>query len=147
MSCALVMTAEDLELHDRLGAVLPQLAYQRPLSEAASRGDLDLAFIQRESEMPRTWWKLGNMPLVAVVTDTVGKPAGPTTWRSTVPLIAWAEIAILHRTGAPAGHYRLAAELAKTHLRVLLVEAPAGTFDAWLALLEMMAGLAVEVLR
>jgi len=141
------MTAEDLELAERLNVVMPQLAYQRPLSQAASCGNLDLAFIQRDSEMPRTWRKLGNMPLVAVITDVTGKPAGPTTWRSTAPLIAWAEIAILHCAGTETGHYAHAVQIAKTHLCTLLIEAPAETFDGWLTLLRGRPGLPIEVIR
>lgn len=143
----LVMTAEDLELDARLGAIMPTTAHQRPLSAAAARDELDLAFIQRDSVLPRVWAKARNLPLVAVVTDTVGRPAGPATWLCAGPLVEWAEIAILHRAGTEMRHYAHAVELAKTYLRTLLIEAPAETFEDWLALLHGRAGLPVEVLR
>lgn len=98
--------------------------------------------------MPRAWARARrNLPLVAVIIDTVGKPAGPATWRSAAALIAWAEIAVLQRQASVMGHYAYAAELAKTHLKVLLIEAPAEWFEDWLELLQRRAELVVEVIR
>ena len=147
MQADLVMTREDLKQSIRIEEAFPQVSYGLPLSRVALAGDLDLAFLQRETPMPWAWQRGRNLPLVAVIVDTVGKPAGPSTWRSAVPLVAWAHIAVLHRAGAEQGHYRHAAELAKTHLRVLLIEAPAEVFGEWLALLEGRQELAVEVIR
>ena len=79
--------------------------------------------------------------------DTVGKPAGPATWCSAAPLVAWAEIAVLHRAGAETRHYAHAAELAKTHNRVLLIEAPAEGFAQWRERLEATADLSVDLIH
>ena len=148
MSAAdLVMTAAELKSDMQLAELFPDLGYSRRLYDAALAQDIDLAFMRRDAPMPRAWQTRRNLPLVVVVSDTVGTPTGPTSWRSTVDLISWAEVAILHRAGAPVGHYAHAAELAKTHLRVLLIETPAETFDAWLALLQNRPRLAVEVMR
>lgn len=143
----LVMTQSELESSIRFDEAFPKLGYCLPLSRAAFASDLDLAFVERETVLPRTWRKTRNLPLVAVVTDTVGKPAGPGTWRSAVPLIEWAELAILHRAGGETGHYAHAVQIAKTHLRTLLIEAPAETFEDWFRLLQRQAELAIEVIQ
>lgn len=143
----LIMTEEDLEQSIRIDEAFPQASYGLPLSRVALAGDLDLAFLQRETLMPDAWQNSRNLPLVAVVIDTVGRSTGPATWRSAVSLAAWADLAVLHRSGAEKVHYRHAAELAKTYLRVLLVEAPAAVFEDWLELLQRRVELAVEVIR
>jgi len=81
------------------------------------------------------------------VIDTVGKPAGPATWCSAAPLVAWAEIAILHRAGAPKEHYSRAAELAKTHNCVLLIESPWDLMKPWRRAIDKRPGLPVDLLQ
>jgi len=67
--------------------------------------------------------------------------------RASAPNCKRAEIAILHRAGAPKEHYSRAAELAKTHNRVLLIESPWDLMKPWRRAIDKRPGLPVDLLQ
>jgi hypothetical protein len=76
-----------------------------------------------------------RQPALVVVGGDDGRGDGPSAWPIARRMFRWANVIILHGSGAECWHYELAIEGAELHRRALLVECEAAALDAWQALI------------
>ena len=72
-----------------------------------------------------------QLPTLAVIGDDDYRSTGPSGWRATPTLAAWAAAAVIHAAGASAESYAEAAKAARVLGRAVLVETDTAHVEQW----------------
>ncbi len=101
------------------------------------RGELNTVAPMRGTVMPPLYrLEKQGRPIIAILGDDDYQPAGPSTWACAAKLRCWAAFAIVHGAGAERAHYDMAADLAKSARRLLLIETTSAAAQLWAAFLS-----------
>jgi hypothetical protein len=79
------------------------------------------------------------LPLVVILAGNDTDPAGPGHFPQAHRLMRWARALIVHGTEGHPFHYEFAAEAARTHGRVLMVETATAYLGDWIAFKSVVA--------
>ena len=72
-----------------------------------------------------------DRPALVVFGDDVDEPIGPARMPSVERLMRWARVVVIHGTGGTVGQYKAAVATAERCRRLVLVECPSRSIDAW----------------
>jgi hypothetical protein len=104
--------------------------FRNPIYRAALAGDAALVELMPGTRIPReVLWR--DAPTIVVANDDAGRSNGVGDFPDADRLMKWARRVMIHAMGGEAGHYQLAADAARNHGRVLLVETRTAHEVAW----------------
>jgi hypothetical protein len=104
--------------------------FRNPIYRAALAGDAALVELTPGARIPReVLWR--DAPTIVVAGDDAGRSHGPGDFPDANRLMKWARRVMIHAMGGEAAHYQLAADAARNHGRVLLIETRTANEIAW----------------
>lgn len=104
--------------------------FRNPIYRAALAGDAALVELMPGTRIPReVLWR--DAPTIIVANDDAGRSNGAGDFPDADRLMKWARRVMIHAMGGEAAHYQLAADAARNHGRVLLVETRTAHEVAW----------------
>lgn len=104
--------------------------FRNPIYRAALAGDAALVELMPGARIPReVLWR--DAPTIIVANDDAGRSNGAGDFPDADRLMKWARRVMIHAMGGEAAHYQLAADAARNHGRVLLVETRTAHEVAW----------------
>lgn len=104
--------------------------FRNPIYRAALAGDAALVELMPGTRIPReVLWR--DAPTIIVANDDAGRSNGVGDFPDADRLMKWARRVMIHAMGGEAAHYQLAADAARNHGRVLLVETRTAHEVAW----------------
>ena len=107
--------------------------FRNPIYRAALAGDAALVELMPGTRIPReVLWR--DAPTIIVANDDAGRSNGAGDFPDADRLMKWARRVMIHAMGGEAAHYQLAADAARNHGRVLLIETRTAHEVAWEAM-------------
>jgi hypothetical protein len=104
--------------------------FRNPIYRAALAGDAVLVELMPGARIPReVLWR--DAPTIIVANDDAGRSNGAGDFPDAERLMKWAQRVMIHAMGGEAAHYQLAADAARNHGRVLLIETRTAHEVAW----------------
>lgn len=106
--------------------------FRRPLFDPIPHGAHALTFLMPRQAPPLSELDRARCPGIVLLTDDDDSTRlGPDGWRFTPRVMRWARGVLLHGTGGLPEHYRLAARMAQTCRKLVVVETGSALLDAW----------------
>jgi hypothetical protein len=102
------------------------------LMRQVRRGGLAIVFVSdRDDPVTVDDLNEAERPTVVVVGDDDYRATGPSGWRATPTLVAWAAAVVVHAAGATADSYAEAAKAARELGRAVLIETDSAHAERW----------------